>query len=432
MWQPEEESIIRENLTQLQLARLDKTLHRANHIEFYNKKFRESKININKIRTLDDLEKLPFTSKDDLRDNYPYGFFAVDLKEIIRLHASSGTTGKPVVVGYTKKDIEIWKNLIARILVAGGVSEDDIVQIAFTYGLFTGGFGLHYGAEHLGASVIPVSSGNTKRQIMIMKDYKSTVLVCTPTYALHISEIMEEEGVTLDQLSLKYTLLGAERCSDELRDLIEKRLGVIATDNYGLSEIMGPGIAGECSNKNGLHVNEDHFYVEIIDPETGERLPDGERGELVITTLTKEAMPLIRYRTRDITTLYGDKCPCGRTFKKIEKISGRTDDMFIVNGVNIFPSQVEEVLYGINLISNHYMIYLKKKGFLDEMEVDIEVNERTFYDEMKKQKALLDLITDKIFTILGIKPKIKLVAPKSIERFTGKSKRVIDLRNNNI
>lgn len=429
IWQVEEETLCVEDLKQLQLERLQSTLNRASeNVDFYKKRFKDFNIQIEKIKSLSDIKYLPFTQKQDLRDNYPYGMFAVPLKDIVRIHSSSGTTGKPTVVGYTKRDLEMWKNLVARIMVAGGVTAEDIVHIAFSYGLFTGGFGLHYGAEHIGASVIPVSSGNTKRQIMIMQDYRSTTLVCTPSYALHIAENLNQMGFTKNNIFLKYALLGSEPWGEKIREEIENRLGVIATDNYGLSEVIGPGVSGECLCKNGLHINEDHFYPEIIDPDTCEVLPEGEKGELVLTTLTKEAMPLIRYRTRDITRLYRDKCPCGRTLIKMEKTFGRTDDMIIINGVNIFPSQVEEVLNEFDETTPHYMIFIKKKGHLDLMEIDIEVSEKLFFDEMKKQRELLEKMNERMFNVLGIKPKIKFVEPKTIERFEGKAKRVIDER----
>lgn len=429
IWQIKEETLCVDDIKQLQLERLQSTLNRAaENVDFYKKKFNEYKIQIEKIKSLSDIKYLPFTTKQDLRDNYPYGMFAVPLKDIVRIHSSSGTTGKPTVVGYTKRDLDMWKNLVARIMVAGGVTTEDIVHIAFSYGLFTGGFGLHYGAEHIGASVIPVSSGNTKRQIMIMQDYRSTTLVCTPSYALHIAENLSQMGLTKNHVFLKYALLGSEPWGEKIREEIENRLGVIATDNYGLSEVIGPGVSGECLCKNGLHINEDHFYPEIIDPDTCEVLPEGEKGELVLTTLTKEAMPLIRYRTRDITRLYRDKCACGRTFIKMEKTFGRTDDMLIINGVNVFPSQVEEVLREFDEATPHYMIFIKKKGHLDLMEIDVEVSENLFFDEMKKQRELLEKMNERLFSVLGIKPKIKFVEPKTIVRFEGKAKRVVDER----
>lgn len=429
LWQENYEAMSLDEMRQLQLERLQATLNRAYlKVDFYKRVFDEYGVHPDDVKDLSDIARFPFTHKNDLRDNYPYGMFAVPMRDIVRVHSSSGTTGKATVVGYTHRDMETWKDVVARVMTAGGVTREDIVHIAFSYGLFTGGFGLHQGAEHIGASVIPVSSGNTARQINIMKDYHSTTLICTPSYALHIAETLEAQGMSKNDIHLKYALLGSEPWGEKLRAEIEERLGVIATDNYGLSEIMGPGISGECLCKSGLHVNEDHFYPEIIDPTTLQPLPEGERGELVITTLTKEGMPMIRYRTRDITRLYRDNCSCGRTLIKMEKPNGRTDDMFIVNGVNIFPSQIEEALSKIEYASNHYMIYLKKKGALDAMELHIEATEGLFFDEMKKQKELLEGLTARLTSILQIRPKIKLVEPKTLERFEGKAKRVIDQR----
>jgi len=428
-WQEKEEKMSLEELKSYQLERLQSTVNRAySRVDFYNAKFKELDIKPDIVNELSDITKLPFTTKQDLRDNYPYGMFAVPLKDIVRIHSSSGTTGKPTVVGYTRADLENWKDLIGRIMVAGGCSKEDIVHIAFTYGLFTGGFGLHYGAEHIGASVIPVSSGNTARQIAIMEDYKSTCLVSTPSYALHIAESLEKAGLTKDDISLRVGLFGSEPWGEQVRAEIEERLGIDATDNYGLSELMGPGIAGECLEKSGLHVNEDHFLCEIIDPDTLEPVEEGEYGELVITTLKREAMPLIRYRTRDVTRLYRENCACGRTLIKMEKPKGRTDDMLIVNGVNVFPSQIEEALEKVEGASPHYMVFLRKKGALDEMEIQVEVNENIFFDEMKKQRSMHEQIVSSMQKVLLIKPKIKLVEPKSLERFEGKAKRVIDER----
>ena len=428
-WQEREETMSVEERQSFQLERLQSTVNRAfERVDFYRKKFDQLGVSPDCVSELSDLSKLPFTTKQDLRDNYPYGMFAVPLKDIVRIHSSSGTTGKPTVVGYTKADLENWKDLVARVMVAGGCDENDIVHIAFTYGLFTGGFGLHYGSEHLGASVIPVSSGNTSRQIAIMQDYRSSVLVSTPSYALHIAETMEKMGLTKYDLHLKIGLFGSEPWGEKIRQEIEEKLGLTATDNYGLSELMGPGISGECSAKSGLHISEDHFLCEIIDPETLETLPLGERGELVITTLKREAMPLIRYRTRDITRLYREECSCGRTLLKMEKPRGRSDDMIIVNGVNIFPSQISEALEQVEAASPHYMVFVRKKGALDEMEIHIEINEDMFFDEMKKQRSLHEELIQKLQKILVIKPKIKLVEPKSLERFEGKAKRVVDER----
>ncbi len=428
-WQEREETMNVEEREAFQLERLQSTLNRAyKNVDFYKKKFDETGIKPESVKELADIANLPFTTKQDLRDNYPYGMFAVPLRDIVRIHSSSGTTGKPTVVGYTRADLENWKDLVARIIMAGGADEQDIVHVAFTYGLFTGGFGLHYGAEHLGASVIPVSSGNTARQINIMQDYRSTVLVSTPSYALHIAESLSKMGLTKNDLHLKTGLFGSEPWGEKIRQEVEEKLGIDAVDNYGLSELMGPGIAGECLEKSGLHVNEDHFYVEIIDPETLKPLPLGEKGELVITTLKREAMPLIRYRTRDVTRLYREKCGCGRTLIKMEKPRGRTDDMIIINGVNIYPSQVAEALETVNGASPHFMMIVSKKGVLDELEIQIEVSEALFFDEMKKQKSLMEELVRVFQQAILIKPKVKLVMPKTLERFEGKAKRVIDNR----
>ncbi|WP_022850188.1 phenylacetate--CoA ligase family protein [Limisalsivibrio acetivorans] len=428
-WQEREETMSVEEREAFQLERLQTTLNRAyENVDFYSRKFREVGADPSTVKDLKDIANMPFTTKQDLRDNYPYGMFAVPLRDIVRIHSSSGTTGKPTVVGYTKADLENWKDLVARLFIAGGADQNDIVHIAFTYGLFTGGFGLHYGAEHIGASVIPVSSGNTGRQINIMQDYRSSVLISTPSYALHIAETLEKQGLTKDDIHLRLGMFGSEPWGQKIREEIEEKLGVIATDNYGLSELMGPGVAGECLEKKGLHVNEDHFLMEIIDPETLKPLPLGEKGELVITTLKREAMPLIRYRTRDITRLYREECPCGRTLIKMEKPCGRTDDMLIINGVNVFPSQVEEVLEKVQGASPHYMLIVTKKGALDDLEIQIEVSEALFFDEMKKQRTLMEELTKLFQQGLLIKPKVKLVMPKSLDRFEGKAKRVIDKR----
>jgi phenylacetate-CoA ligase len=429
-WQEEDERMPVEQRKVFQLERLQTTVNRCyRKVDFYRKKFDELGLKPDVIEDLSDIAKLPFTNKSDLRENYPYGMFAVPLRDIVRIHSSSGTTGKPTVVGYTKNDLEGWNNLVGRLMVAGGVSNDDIVHISFTYGLFTGGFGLHYGAETIGASVIPVSSGNTQRQLNIMQDYKSTTLVCTPSYALHIAETMEKMGINRNELNLKYALLGSEPWGDKIRNEIQDKLGVVATDNYGLSELMGPGISGECVCQDGLHINEDYFFPEIIDPLTLKPLPEGEYGELVLTTLKREAMPLLRYRTRDVTRLYREECECGRTLIKMEKPQGRTDDMLIINGVNVFPSQVEEALSKVQGASPHYMIFVRKKGALDAMEIQVEVTEDIFFDEMKKQRKLVDDLTAQFQKILLLKPKVTLVTAQTLERFEGKAKRVVDERN---
>ncbi|PKL52353.1 MAG: phenylacetate--CoA ligase [Nitrospira bacterium HGW-Nitrospira-1] len=428
-WEPEFESMDREELQQLQLERVEATLNRVHmNVPFYRRKFDELGIDTDSIRSFDDIRRLPFTTKDDLRANYPYGLFAVPLREVVRLHASSGTTGMATVVGYTKNDLKTWSNLVARVLTAGGITKDDVIQIAFGYGLFTGGFGLHYGAERIGASVIPISSGNTLRQIKIMQDFKTTALVCTPSYALLIADTIKELGININALSLKYGLFGAEPWSEAMRKEIEEKLKIIATDNYGLSEVMGPGVAGECLEKNGLHINEDHFLVEIIDPDTFEPVAPGEIGELVITTLTKEAFPVIRFRTRDLTRLMSEPCPCGRKFQRMQRVMGRTDDMLIIKGVNVFPSQIEAVLLDIEGTEPHYQLVVDRKDALDTIAVHVEVSEHIFFDEMKKQNKLIALIKKRLASELGIGVEVKLVEKKTLERTEGKAKRVIDLR----
>jgi phenylacetate-CoA ligase len=428
-WQPESECVDREELEQLQLERLESTLSRVyRNVPFYRKKFDEIRFNPDDLRSLDDLRKLPFTTKGDLRDNYPYGLFAVPLREVVRVHASSGTTGMFTVVGYSRNDIKTWSNLVARVLTAGGITKDDVIQIAFNYGLFTGAFGLHYGAERIGASVIPTSSGNTKRQIKIMQDFKTTALVGTPSYAMLIADTMMEMGINRNSLSLKYGLFGAEPWSDAMRREIEDKLKIVATDNYGLSEVMGPGVAGECLERNGLHIAEDHFLVELIKPDTLEPVRPGEVGELVITTLTKEAFPVVRYRTRDLTRLMPEPCSCGRTMKRMTRVFGRTDDMLIIRGVNVFPQQIETVLFDIEGVAPHYQIIIDRKGALDETTVNVEVSESIFFDEMKKQSELKETIKKQLAAELGISVDVKLVEKKTLERFEGKAKRVIDNR----
>jgi phenylacetate-CoA ligase len=430
IWDQEHECMPREELEQLQLERLQATLHRAyKNVTCYRNKFNEQGIDPDDVQSLSDLSKLPFTTKDDLRVNYPYGMFAVPLREVVRIHSSSGTTGKPTVVGYTKNDIKTWSNLVARFMTAAGVTRDDVVQIAFGYGMFTGAFGLHYGAEAIGASVIPMGGGNTEKQIMIMQDYRSTALVCTPSYAITIADRMEQLGVDPKSLSLKTGLFGGEPWSEAMRTEIETRLGISATDNYGLSEVIGPGVAGECQHKCGMHIFEDVFIPEIIDPDTCQVLPPGSVGELVITTLTKEAFPMIRYRTRDITSLEYEQCSCGRTFVRMKKTMGRTDDMLIIKGVNVFPSQIEEVLVAIEGCEPHYQLFIDRKGSLDVLEIQIEVTENIFFDEMKLQRAFLDKIQKKVESVIGVGVTVKLVEPKSIPRFEGKAARVIDKRN---
>jgi phenylacetate-CoA ligase len=419
----------REDLEQLQLERLQATLYRVGtHVPFYRQKFTELKVNYDTFTSLDELRRLPFTMKQDLRDNYPYGLFAVPLRDVVRIHSSSGTTGMATVVGYTRNDIKNWANLVARILRGAGLTAEDVIQIAFGYGLFTGGFGLHYGAERLGASVIPISSGNTRRQIKIMQDFKTTALVCTPSYALKIADVMMEMGINPHGLSLKFGLFGAEPWSEAMRREINERLGIIATDNYGLSEVMGPGVAGECRECHGLHINEDHFLVEVLDPATLEPVAPGEVGELVITTLTKEAFPVIRYRTRDLTRLLPEPCPCGRTTTRMSRILGRTDDMLIIKGVNVFPTQIESVLFDIEGTEPHYRLIVERENNEDKVTVMVEAVESIFFDEMKKQRALIETIQRRLAAELGIGVQVKLVEERTLERFEGKGERVIDKR----
>lgn len=429
IWDQAYECMEREEIGQLQLERLQATLNRAyKNVTCYRNKFNELGIAPEDIQSLADLSKLPFTTKEDLRLNYPYGMFAVPLREVVRIHSSSGTTGKPTVVGYTKHDLKTWSNLVARFMTAAGVTHDDVVQIAFGYGLFTGAFGLHYGSETIGASVIPMSSGNTEKQIMIMQDYKTTALVCTPTYAVTLADKIEKMGIDVKSLSLKVGLFGGEPWSEAMRKEIETRLGLSATDNYGLSEIIGPGVAGECQHKNGMHIFEDAFIPEIIDPETGQVLPSGSVGELVLTTLTKEAFPMIRYRTRDITSLDYSTCSCGRTMVRMKKTMGRSDDMLIIKGVNVFPSQIEEVLCAIDGCEPHYQLVVNRIGAMDELEVRIEVTENIFFDEMRKQKAFLEKVEKRLVSMLGVGATVKLVEPNTIPRQEGKASRVIDNR----
>lgn len=430
IWNEEYETMPREALEAIQLKRLQQVVERVyQNVPPYRKKMDEVGVKPGDIRRLSDLSKLPFTTKDDLRDNYPFGMFAVGLERVVRVHASSGTTGKPTVVGYTRRDIETWSELMARTLAAAGVHSGDVVHNAYGYGLFTGGLGFHYGAEKLGATVIPISGGNTKRQIMIMRDFGSTVLTCTPSYALNIAEVLEDSGIKPEELKLKVGIFGAEPWSEKMREEIERQLGIDAIDIYGLSEIIGPGVSVECvEKKEGLHIFEDHFIPEIINPETGEVLPPGEKGELVFTTLTKEAFPVIRYRTRDITSLITEPCTCGRTLYRMNKVSGRSDDMLIIRGVNVFPSQIEHVLMSVEGVEPHYQIIVDRQGALDVMEVQVEVSEELFSDEIKVLEGLSKRIEQDLKETLAVSCKVKLVEPRTIQRSEGKAKRVIDKR----
>ena len=429
IWNPEYETMPRADLEQVQLERLQASVNRAyKNVAFYHKRFKELDLRPEDMQSLDDLKRLPFTGKDDLRDNYPYNMLAVPLREVVRLHASSGTTGKPTVCGYTAEDLNTWAELVARVLTAGGVTKDDLVQISFGYGLFTGAFGHHYGAERIGASVIPASVGNTERQVHIMQDFRTTALVGTPSYALHIAEVMEDMGVSPKGLSLRVGLFGSEPWSERMRQEIENRLNISATDNYGLSEVLGPGVSGECWHKHGLHVAEDHFIAEIVDPETSEPREPGESGELVLTTLTREAMPILRFRTRDITSLNLEPCPCGRTLARMARVLHRTDDMLIIRGVNVFPSQVEAVLAEIEGVEPHYQIVLDRKGALDEFQLLVEVSASIFGGAVSALVEMEERIRTKMGAVLGVTPKVKLVEPRTLERSMGKARRVIDRR----
>jgi phenylacetate-CoA ligase len=424
------ETMPREALESIQLRRLQATLERAYAtVPFYRKQFEKAGLKPGDIRSLKDLDQVPFTTKQDLRDNYPFGMFAVPMDNVVRIHASSGTTGQPTVVGYTARDINTWATLMARSLSAGGATRGDIIHNAYGYGLFTGGLGVHYGAEKLGASVIPVSGGNTKRQIVIMRDFGPTILTATPSYALHLAEVAEEMGVSFRDLKFKYGIFGAEPWSEKMRDEIERKLGLVAVDIYGLSEVIGPGVAIECHEaKKGLHIFEDHFIPEIIDPATGDVLPYGQSGELVFTSVTKEAFPVIRYRTRDISALHAEPCICGRTLVRMDKVSGRTDDMLIIRGVNVFPSQIESVLMEMEGVSPHYQLVVDREGNLDTLTVRVEVDEHVFSDEVKRLQDLERRISKNIKEYLGVSAKVKLVEPKAIARSEGKAIRVIDNR----
>ncbi len=424
------ETLPRPALEALQLTRLRNVLERVYaNVPFYRTSLDAAGVRPADVTSLADLHRLPFTTKQDMRDSYPYGLFAAPLEEIVRIHASSGTTGKPTVVGYTRKDIENWSELMARSFVAAGAHRGDIIHNAYGYGLFTGGLGAHYGAERLGASVIPISGGNTRRQLMIMQDFGSTVLTCTPSYSLYMAEEARSEGVDFKKLKLRVGIFGAEPWSEAMRGEIEEKLNLDAIDIYGLSEIMGPGVAIECIQaKHGLHIWEDHFIPEIIDPVSGEPLAEGETGELVITTITKQGIPLIRYRTRDVTSLSYEPCVCGRTHARLARMSGRSDDMLIIRGVNVFPSQIESVLVGIEGVEPHYLLIVERKENLDTLEVQVEVDERLFSDEIKVLQGLARRIEKEIKELLGVTCSAKLVEPRTIQRSEGKATRVIDKR----
>jgi len=429
IWNESVECASREELRRIQSQRLIETVERVYHaVPGYRKKMQEAGLVPADIKNIDDIGKLPFTTKQDLRDNYPFGMFSVPMSEIVRIHASSGTTGKSTVVGYTRKDLNMWSEVVTRSLVEAGIHRNDIVQVAYGYGLFTGGLGLHYGTENLGATVIPISGGNTEKQIQLMQDFGTTAIACTPSYALYLAEVMGEKKVSPDSLNLRVGIFGAEPWSENMRREIEAKLKIKAIDIYGLSEIIGPGVSCECEEQAGMHINEDHFYPEIIDPETLLPLPYGERGELVFTTITKEGIPLIRYRTRDLTRLIYEKCACGRTLVRMEKCTGRSDDMLIIRGVNVFPSQIESVLLEMCETEPHYLCIVEREGTLDTLRLLVEVQEQFFSDEIKALEALRKKITQKLQNTLGISVEVKLVEPKTIERTAGKAKRVVDNR----
>jgi len=426
---PEIEKMPREELKRLQLERLRAKVREVyQRVPFYQRAFKERQLIPDDIRTLTDLDKLPFTDKLDFRDNYPYGLTAVPLGQVVRIHASSGTTGKPIIAPYTQGDINTWADIMARLLATAGVTKDDVFQNALGYGLFTGGLGFHYGAERLGTTVIPTAAGNTKRQVLLLQDLGTTVLACTPAYSLIINETALEMGIDLRDTKLRLGLFGAEPWSEQMKDDIEARLGVPAINNYGLTEVIGPGVSMECLHQCGMHIAEDHFLAEIIDPQTGEQLPYGEEGELVITTLTKEAQPVIRFRTKDITSLNPEPCACGRTMARMSRITGRTDDMLVVRGVNVFPSQIESVLLDVDGVEPHYLIVVDRENTFssDALEIWVEVSVTVFSDEIQKMEYLEKRLRAEIDSVLGISAQVKLVEPKTIARTEGKAKRVVD------
>lgn len=429
-FQKDMETMPRKDIEKLQLERLKWLVgYCIDNIPFYNKRLAEAGVTPEKIKSLSDIQYIPYTTKADIRDTYPFGLFGQPMKKIVRIHASSGTTGKPTVVGYTKKDLDTWSDCMARLCVAAGATDEDIVQIAFGYGLFTGALGLHYALEKIGCTVVPTSSGNTEKQIMLMQDFQTTALVSTPSYAQYIGEMARELGV-IDNINLKLGLFGSEGCTEEMRSQIEKTLGLFATDNYGMSELMGPGVAGDCVYREGMHINEDHFYPEIIDSKTGEVLPKGSQGELVITTLTKEGIPMLRYRTKDITQINYEPCKCGRTFARMSKIKGRSDDMLKIRGVNVFPSQIESVLMKFDEIAPHYQLVVTRANYSDALEVKVELADGSLLENYAALEKLRNKIHHDLKTVLGIETKVSLVEHKSLERFQGKAKRIIDLRNN--
>ena len=428
-FQKDIETMPRQKIEELQLERLRTLVDFCmKNVKFYNERLTKAGVTPEKIKSLSDIQYIPYTTKEDIRDTYPFGLFGAPMSKIVRIHASSGTTGKPTVVGYTKEDLDMWSDCMARLCVAAGATEDDIFQICFGYGLFTGALGLHYALEKIGCTVVPSSSGNTEKSIMLMNDFRTTGLVSTPSYAQYIGETAREMGL-LDKLNLRLGLFGSEGCTEEMRSQIEKTLNLFATDNYGLSEIMGPGVSGDCDMRTGMHINEDHFYAEVIDSNTLEVLPKGEQGELVLTTLTKRGIPMLRYRTKDITRIHYEPCACGRTQARMEKIKGRSDDMLKIRGVNVFPSQIESVLMGFDKIAPHYQLVITRANYSDRLEIKVELADSSLLDNYGKLEALREDIHHAMKTVLGIDTKISLVEHKSLERFQGKAKRIVDLRN---
>lgn len=429
-FQKDIETMNRKDLEALQLARLKRMVDYCyENVPFYHERLKNAGVTGDKIKVLSDVQYIPFTTKDDIRDNYPFSMLARPMRDIVRIHASSGTTGKPTVGVYTKNDLNNWAEQVARVVTAVGATADDIVQIAFGYGLFTGALGLHYGLEKIGATVIPASSGNTERQLMMFRDFGVTALVATPSYALYLGEAVKESGYPKEAYKLRLGLLGSEGCTPEMRDQIEKNLGMFVTDNYGMTELTGPGVAGECEFRCGMHFSEDHFLPEIIDKETLEQKAAGETGELVVTNLTREGMPVLRYRTKDITRLNYEPCACGRTHVRMEKPMGRTDDMLIIKGVNVFPSQIESVLVGTENVGPHYQLVVRRVNFMDNLEVKVELVNGDLLEHYRELEAMQKNIHDRLKSVLGLETKVTLVEPKSLERFQGKAKRVLDLRN---
>lgn len=431
MFQKDIETMPRAEIEKLQLQRLKEIVKYCyDNVPFYNKRLSDARVfDGSKIKSLSDIRYIPYTTKEDIRENYPFDMLAVPMKKIIRIHASSGTTGKPTVGAYTAEDIEVWSDCVARVATAGGVTQDDIIQISFGYGLFTGALGLHYGLEKLGATVIPASSGNTEKQLMMFRDFGVTGLVATPSYALYLSEAIKESGYPSSDYKLKLGILGSEPCTPEMRDQIEKNFNIYVSDNYGMTELGGPGVAGDCKARQGMHFAEDHFLPEIIDKDTGDVLPVGEIGELVVTTLTKRGMPVLRYRTKDITKLDDSPCVCGRTHIRMNKTMGRTDDMLIIKGVNVFPTQIESILVGMEAIGPHYQLVVRRENFKDNLEVKVELIDGSLLVNFKELQKLQIKIHDKLKSVLGLETKVTLVEPKTLERFQGKAKRILDLRN---